>query len=55
MNKYLIEYIYFRKGEKTDGLSEVEANTAEKALFEFKKLNTAYYSIISIRPNYAKK
>ena len=52
MNKYEIEYIYFSKGNKKYGYTEVNSSDAEKALDEFKNLNINYYKIISINPIY---
>ena len=55
MNKYEIEYIYFSKGEKEYGYTEVNASDVETALIEFKKLEITYHKIILIKPkNYGK-
>ena len=55
MNKYEIEYIYFSKGDKEYGNTEVNASDVETALIEFKKLEITYHKIILIKPlNYGK-
>ena len=50
MNKYEIEYLYFSKGDKEYGYTEVNASDVETALIEFKKLNISYYKIVLIKP-----